>query len=120
MAFFLLALIFMFVGRKLGWALSKSLLYTAPLFIALVLATLWGGLVAFGMRELLNWQQPGAILRWLMGYALGAYVAVPNYGLLVPPTIPDKATSRHDLVLNVPAVVYIGASIAFAYLLPYD
>ncbi len=72
-----------------------------------------------GMRGLLDWQQPGAVLRWIMGYALGAYVSVPNFGLLNESTIPEHAAGRHNLTSNLPLLAYIAMSVALAFLLPY-
>lgn len=119
MAFFFLTLLFMYIGRKLGWSLSRSVLYTAPVAAAVVLALALGVLVAFGMRGLLNWQQPGAVLRWIMGYALGAYVSIPNYGLLVPSSIPEAEVPRHNLISSVPELSYLATTIALAFFVPY-
>lgn len=119
MIFFLLAVAFMYVGRKLGWTLSRAVLYTAPAGLVVALCIGWGLLVAFAIRELLNWQQPGVILRWLFGYWLGAYVAVPNFGLFSRASITPEARGRHNLVSNVSMLVYIVASVALAYTMPY-
>lgn len=118
MAFFFIALGFMQVGRKLGWGLSRSALYTAPIMGSVVLCVVWGVAVATAMRGLIDWQQPGTILRWVMGYALGAYVAVPNFGLLAESTIPAHAKNRHALISTLPSLVYVSSSVALALLLP--
>ncbi len=69
MTFFFFALGFMSGGRKLGWALSRAMLYNAPVADAVTLSLAWGIVVAGAMRAVLNWQEPGAVLRWIMGYA---------------------------------------------------
>lgn len=71
------------------------------------------------MRALLNRQQPGTVLRWVMGYALAAYVAMPNYGLLAEASIAANAAPRHALVSNLPLIAYVGAAIVFAFAFPY-
>jgi hypothetical protein len=96
MTFFFIALGVMYVGRKLGWALSKSVLYTAPLAASIVLCVVWGVAVAAAIRGLIDWQQPGAVLRWIMGYALGGYVAIPNFGLLN-----EAIVTRYSLAADV-------------------
>lgn len=82
MIFFFMAIGFMMLGRKVGWAFSKAIPYRSPVGATALVALSWGGAVALAMRYMIDWQHPGAILRWVMGYALGAYVAIPNFGLL--------------------------------------
>jgi hypothetical protein len=118
MAFFFIMVGVMYVGRKLGWPLSRSILYTTSLPASIVLCIIWGVAVAAAIRGLIDWQQPGAVLRWIMGYALGAYVAIPNFGLLNEATIPPEARDRHLLVSTLPTVAYIASSVALAFLLP--
>jgi len=106
MAFFLLAIAFLYVGRKVGWALSRGVLYTAPVVAALSACVVWGVIVALVVHGLIDWQQPGLIVRLVMGYALGAYVSIPNFGLFNEATIPDHAGPRHALVSAVPFALY--------------
>jgi len=120
MAFFFIAFGFMYIGRKLGWTLSKYALYTAPITGSIVLCVVWGAVVAAAMCGLIDWQQPGIILRWIMGYALGAYIAVPNFGLLAESSIPAHAQNRHALISTLPLLVYVASSVAIAFLLPHN
>ena len=118
MAFFILTFMFMFICRKVGWGLSKSVLYTSSMIISIFCCVAWGIFVALTIHKLIMWQEPGLILRIIMGYALGAYVSIPNYGLLVEGSIPDHALSQHTMISNIPLVVYIMALFAFRLLLP--
>jgi hypothetical protein len=119
MLFVLIALLFMYVGRKLGWMLSRAVLYSAPTGVVVSLSIGWGVLVAFAIRELLNWQQPGLVLRWLFGYWCGGYVAVPDFGLFSPPTMPQEAQSRHHVIVSASSIAFIAVSVALAYAMPY-
>jgi hypothetical protein len=114
MIFALCALVFMMVGRKAGWAISKPL-YFAPVAAVCLFSLSWGAVVAGSIRGLVLWQEPGAVLRWILGYALGGYVAIPNYGLLDESTIPQEAMRRHLLLKTVPLITYAACSIALAY-----
>ncbi len=107
MTFFFIAYMFLYIGRKIGWALSKIALYTVPTMISVVLCVVWGIVVAKAIYWLIFWQQPDIILRWIMGYALGAYVAIPNFGLIEPSSIPAHAQARHALVSFLPQFIYI-------------
>jgi len=118
MTFFLLSILFMFIGRKIGWLFSRIVLYQTRASAALIFAALWAALVAFAMRGLINVQQPGAVLRWIFGYSLGAYVAIPNYGLVDRSTLPPDVERRDTAISNLAVLVYIGLSITFAYVIP--
>lgn len=114
MVFFFVAMIFLYIGRKVGWALSRGVLYTASLPTLVLLCVVWGGAVALVVRFGIDAQQPQVVLRWIMGYALGAYVAIPNYGLVDKSTIPDEALVQDTLMTMVPLLTYIAGSIAMA------
>ena len=107
MWFALVAFIFMYVGRQLGWTLSKVFLYPAPFALSVVGAVAWGIAVGITMSGLIGWLHPNAVFKWVLGFALGAYVAIPNYGLFSKSSIPDSEQPRHLLISNLPVVTYI-------------
>jgi hypothetical protein len=107
MKFFFLALLFMFIGRKAGWALSKNILYSASFIVAIALCLIWGCGIALLMQYLINWHQPSLFLKIIMGYALGGYIAIPNFGLILESSIPASEKPRHSLVSVVPLISYI-------------
>ena len=116
MTFILLMLLGMYVGRKLGWALSRGVLYRTVLPAAILGCIVWGAASGFLVHAMLVWQRPGWLLRWVFGYALGAYVAIPNYGLVLEPTVPASAIPRHQVIGVVPLLSYLASSVAFAWL----
>jgi hypothetical protein len=65
------AFAFMLIGRYSGWALSRTLLLKMRMAGLIVGCIAWGVLVAYGIRLLIDWQQPTAPVRWVMGYAMG-------------------------------------------------
>jgi hypothetical protein len=105
--FYVLALVLMMVGRKLGWEVSKRILYPAPLAIFLIVGILWGVAVGVSISFLIGWFQPSTVMRWIMGFMLGAYVAISNFGLYAESTIPDSDLPRHLLVKTVSLVAYV-------------
>jgi hypothetical protein len=107
MVFFFIALVFMYVGRKIGWALSKAVLYTASPVTAGIGSAIWGVGVALSMFCVIRWQEPNIILKIIMGYALGWYVAIPNFGLLQEGAIPEEAKPRHLMISTWPTVAYL-------------
>jgi hypothetical protein len=117
MIFFLITLFGMYIGRKLGWSLSKRVLYVSPLPIALILCLGWGVGVALVVHLLITWQFPNIILKIIMGFGAGSYVSIPNFGLLSQATIPDEALPRHTLISGLPLVAFIVSSVAFAFFL---
>ena len=106
------AIVLMTVGRKLGWLVSKVFLYPAPIALSLVGTVVWGVLVGFSISALIGWLHPGSILKWVLGFALGAYVSIPNYGLFNPNDIPDSDQLRHLIISNVPLVAYVVTELA--------
>jgi len=116
MGFFFCTVVFMYAGRKLGWIVSKPL-YLAPVVCIILFGIFWGATIAGSIGGLIYWQEPGVILRWIMGYALGAYVAIPNFGLLNEASVPDEAIVRHVLLKVVPLATYIVCSVALAFLM---
>lgn len=117
MAFVFLTLVGMYVGRKLGWALSRAFLYSSSTSIATAGCFIWGCVVAYGVHSLIVWLHPYWILKVIFGFALGAYVAIPNFGLVMESSIPDHAVARHQLISLLPMWIYILASVGFAYLM---
>ena len=107
------SLAYSYIGRKIGWYLSRAFLYSAPAFLVICICLLWGVLVALGIQGILVWLEPNTVLKWIFGYALGWYVAIPNFGLLDESTIPAKAKDRHLLISTLPSVAYLITSVLF-------
>jgi hypothetical protein len=114
-AFVLFAIVLMYLGRKIGWWLSRASLYVHPLPLILLECIVWGALVAYVVHLLVGWQQPHWLVRWIFGYGVGSYVSSPSYGLLVDSSIPEHAYPRHITIMNLPFAVFIGCSILLAY-----
>ncbi len=110
--FFFISFVFMVVGRKIGWWLSKLIFYPAPAIISFINLIGWGAAVAWGMDVLIGWLHPNVVLKWILGFGLAAYVAVPNYGLLQESSIPDDKQMRHAMISWLPLVVYVALEIA--------
>jgi hypothetical protein len=117
MIFVIVSVICAFFGRRLGSALSKHFLYFAPMISVIVASIIWGGLVALLMHKLVVWQHPHWILKWIFGFAQGAYVSVPNFGLVAESTIPQEEMLKHNLIFTIPCLAFIVSSVLFAYLL---
>jgi hypothetical protein len=107
MAFAFAALTFMLIGRRLGWALSKGFFYSAPAPLSFVGLLIWGIAVGWGMSRLIGWQHPNMTLKWVMGFALAAYVAIPNFGLFQESTIPEWDQARHAMISSLPLIAYV-------------
>jgi hypothetical protein len=114
MAFFFGCLFATFVGRKIGWAISRALLYSTSWAVCVIVCLVWGVGAAYMLRLFILSMHPGLLLK-IFGYGAGAYISIPNYGLLDESTIPDTEIARHVLIKGVPFIVFIVASIAFAF-----
>jgi hypothetical protein len=107
----------MYIGRRLGWVLSRAILYSASAVVVIVACVVWGTLVAYLIHLLIGWQHPYWILKSIFGFALGAYVSIPNFGLVTESTIPPHAMKRHKLISLLPLCIFILLSVGFVYLL---
>ncbi len=115
-AFVLLSLVLMYFGRRIGWRISRASLYGDPAAVIAVECVLWGGLIAFLIHALILWNHPHWILKSIFGFGLGAYVSIPNFGLVAESTIPPEGLKRHNLISLLPLWTFILSSIGFAFL----
>lgn len=113
-AFFFGCLFSTFIGRKIGWAISRSLLYTSSWAVCVILCIAWGVGLAYGLRLFIIAMQPGLLLK-IFGYPAVAYISIPNYGLVDESTIPESGMPRHVFIKGVPMTLYIIASVVFAF-----
>ena len=63
MGFFFGCLASTFFGRKIGWALSRSFLYTSNWAVCIVLCLAWATAVAYALRLFIIAMQPGLLLK---------------------------------------------------------
>jgi len=107
MVYFIWSAIGMYIWRKLGWLVTKNFLYGTTSIGAKILCIAWGIVIAFYIDYMMYYFEPNVFLKVFMGYLLGAYIAVPNYGLVAESTIPFDAMPRHMLIKWLPQIVYV-------------
>ena len=115
MAFFFMAVIFMYVGRKVGWLLSRAILCTASPAVSGAVGSIWGCAIALTMFWLIRWQEPNIFLKVIMGYALGWYIAIPNFGLSQNDSATGSANPRNVMVSTGPPLVYIVTMVVLSF-----
>jgi len=114
MLFAFCILVGIYVGRKIGWALSKAILYPAPLGITTVVCILWGLGMAVLVHLAITLLKPGLIMK-VISYGAGGYVATPNFGLFTEDTLPLEIQGRHQFVTSLPFVLFVLASLVLAF-----
>jgi len=112
--FFICCIVAPYIGRKLGWALSRHLFYATPSAIAVPLCLLWGVAIAFGFRCMVTGLHPNVILATI-GFMAGAYISVPDYGMGDVWQYSFGSATRHDIVSNFPILMYILSSVVFFF-----
>jgi len=116
MYFTLIAILGLVVFRKIGWNLSKRFFYPWPDFAAGFGAGIWGSLIA-ALVFLLIWLfHPNVFLEVIFGWALGAYIAIPNFGLFEESSIPSQLRRRHSFVSTRPLISYLIVASFFVYI----
>jgi hypothetical protein len=105
----------MFVGRSLGWWLSKTTLYGRPLPLTIILCLAWGAFFASALHILIREFEPNLIAK-VFAYGAGAYVSVPNFGLFAPGSIPVRVQERDFLIQVVPFAAFVVSSVLLYFL----
>lgn len=80
----------------------------------MILCLGWAIGLAYALRLFILAAQPG-LLPKIFGYGAGTYISIPNYGLFDESTIPESGMPRHVFIKGVPMIVYIAASVLFAF-----
>lgn len=96
--FALLLMGFLVLGRGLGWSLAQGFLYSLPNTLAVLCCVVWGMAVALGAYELILLTHASSPLKFVMGVSMGAYVSIPNHGLMDENDVPEHKESRHDTI----------------------
>jgi hypothetical protein len=112
--FFICCIVAPFIGRKLGWTLSRRVFYSMPSAVAVPLCLLWGVVIAFAFRLSITVLHPNLLLA-ILGFAAGAYIAVPDLGISEVWMFPNGSATRKDIVSNFPFLMYLLSSIAFYF-----
>jgi len=116
MVFFFGCLFAAVIGRKLGWGVSRGILYPSGWPLCAVVCLIWGVGLAWGLRLFIIATSPALLLK-IFGYGAGMYISIPNYGLFAESTIPESELPRHVFIKGVPWVVFIIASVIFAFII---
>ncbi len=106
-------LVGMVAGNRVGWWLSKAVLYESPLPLTLVFCLGWGVLIGFALHGLFQEFNPGTIAR-IFAYGAGAYASIPNFGLFAEALIPAAVQGRHHLIKVTPFAAFVGISVWLA------
>jgi hypothetical protein len=114
--FIVLAFVYMYIGRKIGWVLSRNILYSASAAVTALLCVGWGVAVACSILALMALLDPNIIVKVIFGFLLGAYVAIPNYGLFAESSIPTAATGKHGMIGSLPVFAYVLTLLALVWL----
>ncbi len=114
--FIVLAFVYMYIGRKIGWVLSRNILYSASAGVTALLCVGWGIAVGSCIHALIALLDPNTIVKVIFGFLLGAYVAIPNYGLVAESSIPPHAMPKHNMIFTLPVLAYVLTLLALAWM----
>ena len=107
MIFVFVVLICVFPLRRVGWAFSKRILYSAPQIGSVALTMVWAFLISYLLHILIRWQNPNIVIKIIFGYGFGSYLSIPNFALFAQSTLPPEEVKRT-------AYVYVAALATFA------
>jgi hypothetical protein len=113
--FFCAIVILLLLARRLGWLLSKRMLYFSADAALLIVCALWGIAVGVVVDALIQWLDPYWLLKWIFGYAMGAYASSPSFGLMSEATLPPGMAARYGVMTNGPVLVYVVALVVLHF-----
>jgi hypothetical protein len=116
MYFIVIAVLGLVVFRKIGRALSKKVFYLGPGWIVGFGTAVWGALMATLVFLLIFLLHPNLFVEVAFGWLLGAYLAIPNYGLWHSNSLPDSLRDRHRFLSTRPLISYLCLAAWLAFL----
>ncbi|TAJ91712.1 hypothetical protein EPO44_14480 [bacterium] len=114
MAFYIESLIALVFGRYFGWWMCRKFLYSSGWTVCVIVCVIWGVGLAYGTRLFILDNNPNLWMK-IWAYGTGMYISIPNYGLFDESTVADDALSRHVFIKGVPWILFMLASIVFAF-----
>jgi hypothetical protein len=79
------------------------------------MAGLWGSAIAIGAYQAIEYFQPSLIIKATFGYGMGAYLLMPELGLISRMEHIEHTMIRHRAVVqNVPPIIFTAFSIGMA------
>ncbi len=84
--------------RKVGWTISKNVLYFSPTLVAVLLTVFWGVLVFYYFNYAVSYFKPNFYIGLIYGLLNGMYCANPAYALFNENTIPFNQLMKHNLI----------------------
>lgn len=117
--YFVISILILIIGRLWGWRISRLFLYRDPLPWCIIFCAVHGMATAILITQMLSAFHPPLWAKIVFGYCLGAYVSIPNFGLMDESTLTDAEKPRHLLVHLVPFSVYIFSSVLLYFFAQY-
>jgi hypothetical protein len=114
--FLLLFFIISPLFNRVGWRLSKNILYFSPTFISVSLTLVWGFLVFIIFNGVTNYFKPNFYFGLIYSLANGMYCANPAFGLFNENTLTADVLMKHKLINSVGIIIFIVLTLSNAYL----
>lgn len=107
--------ILLLLARRLGWRVSKRMLYFSADGALIIVGVLWGAGIALVVDALIHWLDPYSLVKWIFGYGLGAYASSPSFGLMNEATLPPGLAARYGVMTYGPVLVYVATLVVLHF-----
>ena len=111
----IVSFILMYVLRKTGWYFSKKIYVKFSYFLTVIFCIVWGYATALIVGFLIFKYDPNIVVKIIFGYAMGAYMSIPNFGLLSESSVPLEAQKKHKTLSSLPLIIYIVVLVIYAF-----
>lgn len=110
--FLLLFFIISPLFNRVGWRLSKNILYVLPTPVSFTLTILWGFLVFFVFNIVANYFNPYFYFELFYSLLNGMYCSNPAFGLFKEDTITIDVLTKHKIINIVGVIVFVALTIS--------
>jgi len=93
--------------NRVGWKLSKNILYFSPTFISVILTLVWGFGVFIIFNGVTYYFKPNVYFGLIYSLLNGMYCANPAFGLFEEDTLTADVLTKHKLINSVGIIIFI-------------
>jgi hypothetical protein len=111
--YIIISLILMYIIRKAGWYFSKILYFRFNNIIIVLFCLVWGYLTAVLIGYNIFKFNPEFAVKIVFGYAIGAYMSIPSYGLFNENAMDEINRRKYSLFTFTPLITYITVTLAY-------
>lgn len=110
MAFLLICVLSLILGRHLAWAIARAFLYRKDGVLCALVCFTWANGLTFGLMYSVVSMHPGWFLK-AIAFGVASYLSIPNYGLFDGNALPNGLLLRNLYIKTATPLVFVTESL---------